>query len=111
MGGSYLVVLFLEINREVSKMEEVIFIGGSISAAVNILLVTLVFAYHRNETRLIKEIEKDQNRLNWLDLHTNLVADGEYVIGPYKIGELRKMADDGIAIDAANKEETANENT
>ena len=41
----------------------------------------------------------DKERLDWLDQHTAFVADGEYQIGPYKVGELRKMADEGIAID------------
>lgn len=41
----------------------------------------------------------DKERLDWLDQHAAFVADPEYTIGPYKIGELRKMADDGIAID------------
>lgn len=50
-----------------------------------------------------EELSEDRKRLNWLDLHTAFVADGEYRIGPYKIGELRKMADDGIAIDKSSK--------
>ena len=48
---------------------------------------------------LLKEKPCDTERLNWLDLHTAFVADGKYFIGPYKAGELRKMADDGIAIE------------
>lgn len=51
----------------------------------------------------LKTAEDDEKRLNWLDLHTAFVADGEYIIGPYKKGELRKMADDGIAIDKAEQ--------
>ena len=35
-------------------------------------------------------------RLDWLDAHAAFVADEPFRIGPYKIGELRKMADDGI---------------
>jgi len=51
------------------------------------------------EVRKLKNENKDKERLDWLDQHTAFVADGEYIIGSYKIGELRKMADDGIAID------------
>ena len=39
----------------------------------------------------------DKERLDWLDWHCSFVASDPYVIGPYKLGELRKMADDGIA--------------
>lgn len=46
----------------------------------------------------------DKERLDWLDQHTSFVADGEYCIGPYKVGDLRKMADDGIEIDKLKKE-------
>lgn len=51
----------------------------------------------------IERLRGDRKRLNWLDLHTAFVADGEYIIGPYKTGELRKMANDGIAIDKARE--------
>jgi len=38
----------------------------------------------------------DSERLDWLDLHSTFVADGEFNIGPFKVGELREMADAGI---------------
>ena len=41
----------------------------------------------------------DTERLNWLDNHCAFVADHEYSIGPFQVGELRKMADAGIAAD------------
>lgn len=53
----------------------------------------------------LEEKLKDKERLDWLDLHTAFVADGEYLIGPYKKGELRKMADDGLAADKANQDQ------
>ncbi len=55
------------------------------------------------QAKEIERLDEDRKRLNWLDLHTAFVADGEYRIGPYKRGELRKMADDGIAIDKSSK--------
>ena len=48
-------------------------------------------------THKTEALELAELRLDWLDHHTAFVADGEYNIGPYKIGELRKMADAGIA--------------
>lgn len=44
-----------------------------------------------------KELVQDKQRLDWIDKHCSFVPDAEYLIKPYKIGELRKMADDGIA--------------
>lgn len=41
----------------------------------------------------------DTERLDWLDKHCAFVADHEYSIGPFEVGELRKMADAGIAAD------------
>lgn len=41
----------------------------------------------------------DTERLDWLDRHCAFVADPEYKIGPYKVGELRLMADEGILTD------------
>lgn len=43
--------------------------------------------------------ELDSSRLDWLDQHCAFVADGEYKIGPFKIGELRQLADAGMAQD------------
>lgn len=48
---------------------------------------------------LEKELILEQTRLNWLDQNCSFVADESYIIGPYKVGELRKLADDGIEID------------
>lgn len=48
----------------------------------------------------------DTQRLDWLDQHCAFVADSQFNIGPYKIGELRKMADDGIEQSARLKEPT-----
>ena len=45
------------------------------------------------------EHENDTARLNWLDKYCSFVADSQFNIGPYKVGELRKMADDGIALE------------
>ncbi len=44
----------------------------------------------------------DSRRLDWLDQHCAFVADQEYNIGPFAIGELRQMADAGLAADWAN---------
>lgn len=41
----------------------------------------------------------ETQRMNWLDAHCSFVADHEYNLGPFKIGELRKLADAGIAED------------
>ena len=43
----------------------------------------------------------ESRRINWLDWHCCFVASEPYCIGPYKLGELRKMADDGIAQQAS----------
>ena len=48
----------------------------------------------------------DKVRLDWLDAHCSFVADQEFNIGPFKIGELRKMADAGIALTPPAQEET-----
>lgn len=53
---------------------------------------------------------KESDRLNWLDMNTSFVADEKYRIGPYKVGELRAMADDGIAADKKHKPTTLREN-
>lgn len=59
---------------------------------------------HRCDRSIASVQRDDTKRLDWLDKHCAFVADSEYCIGPYKIGELRKMADDGIGIDAARGE-------
>lgn len=41
----------------------------------------------------------DTELLDWLDHHCSFVADPEYKIGPYKVGDLRKMAKEGILWD------------
>lgn len=45
--------------------------------------------------------DREKARLDWLDRHCAFVADPEFNIGPYKVGELRNMADDGIKQSAA----------
>ncbi len=44
-------------------------------------------------------VATDTECLDWLDNHCSFVADPEYKSGPYKIGELRKMAYEGILTD------------
>lgn len=46
-----------------------------------------------------EEARKDSQRLDWIDKNASFVCNDPYKIGPYKVGELRKMADDGIAFD------------
>lgn len=48
----------------------------------------------------------ERNRLNWLDAHCSFVADFEYNLGPFKVGELRMLADAGLAVDALREKET-----
>lgn len=43
---------------------------------------------------------KAMKQLDWLDRNCSFVADAGYNLGPFKIGELRKLADAGIAEDA-----------
>ena len=57
----------------------------------------------------IKTLEKDSQRLDWLDHNASFVADEKFCIGPYKVGELRKMADDGIE-QSKHKKTTLQEN-
>lgn len=47
----------------------------------------------------IQDLKLDKQRLDWLDFHTSFVPDEIYRIKPYKVGELRQMADDGLKID------------
>lgn len=54
--------------------------------------------------------KKESERLDWLDQHTSFVADEKYNIGPYKVGGLRAMADDGIEADHRQKPTTLREN-
>jgi hypothetical protein len=43
-----------------------------------------------------KALRLSEDRLNWLDWHCSFFASEPYRIGPYKEGQLRQMADDGI---------------
>jgi len=61
------------------------------------------------EVARLEEQVKDTERLNWIDQNASFVCNEPYRIGPYKVGELRKMADDGIAQDK-HKSTTLREN-
>lgn len=52
---------------------------------------------------LYQQLVIEMQRLNWLDVHCSFVADSEYCLGPFKIGELRQLADAGIAEDERRK--------
>lgn len=39
------------------------------------------------------------DEMSWLDQHCSFVADAKYNLGPFKVGELRKLARAGIEID------------
>lgn len=54
---------------------------------------------------IAKVADEEAKRLDWLDRNCRFVANSEYNIGPYKIGQLRQMADAGIAADAAMSKE------
>jgi len=54
----------------------------------------------------LREMEADERRLNWLDEHCAFVADPEFAIGPFKVGQLREMADEGMRQSAALVERT-----
>lgn len=41
---------------------------------------------------------KEVQRMNWLDENCSFVANHEFNLGPFKVGELRKLADAGIAV-------------
>lgn len=47
--------------------------------------------------------ERDQYlaELKWLDKNCSFVADAKYNLGPFQVGELRKLAQAGIAADEA----------
>ena len=53
----------------------------------------------------LEAAKRDSERLDWLDRHCSFVADYEFKIGPYKVGQLRQMADDGLAQSAAKASE------
>ena len=59
----------------------------------------LIEAIHEAQRAKNERGEEDTIRLDWLDKHCSFVADEPYRIGPYKVGELRKMADDGLETD------------
>lgn len=64
----------------------------------------LIHKHRDGESTALSQVEMmkgDAKRLDWLDAHCSFVADHPYAIGPFKVGELRKMADAGLAIDAA----------
>lgn len=54
-----------------------------------------------------EKMQLESKRLDWIDWNCSFVASAPYVIGPYKLGELRKMADDGIAQEKILKAEAA----
>lgn len=45
----------------------------------------------------------ERRRLHWLDHHCSFVADTEYCLGPFQVGELRQLADAGLAADDAKR--------
>ena len=47
----------------------------------------------------VEEAGQDSRRMDWIDKNASFVCNESYNIGPYGVGELRKMADDGIAQD------------
>jgi hypothetical protein len=49
---------------------------------------------------IMQELIKERTRLDWLDQHCAFVADYEYSLGPFKRGELRKLADAGLGVDS-----------
>lgn len=50
---------------------------------------------------LESQLSMDSLRLDWLDLHCSFVADCEYCLGPFKVGQLRELADAGLGVDNA----------
>lgn len=38
----------------------------------------------------------ERKRLDWLDKHCSFVADAEFNFGPFKVGQLRDLADAGL---------------
>jgi hypothetical protein len=48
--------------------------------------------------RLRKDLELERMRLDWLDYHCSFVADDCFNLGPFKPGELRKLADAGMKV-------------
>jgi hypothetical protein len=72
--------------------------GGFGAEEIAILLFDRIKRIEVPESRLPSN-SSDTDRLDWLDRHCAFVADHEYNIGPFKIGELREMADAGIAAD------------
>jgi len=58
------------------------------------------FTWREANEELFNELVKERSRLNWLDQHCSFVADHEYCLGPFKVGQLRELADAGLAEDA-----------
>lgn len=50
--------------------------------------------------QLMEKLILERERLGWLDMHCSFVADAEYNLGPFKPGELKQLADAGLAEDA-----------
>jgi hypothetical protein len=60
------------------------------------------FAFDIGDRVMIKEIQRPGRVMALIidfegDKHCSFVADAEYNLGPFKVGELRKLADAGIA--------------
>lgn len=49
------------------------------------------------QPRKADELRQLQREMDWLDNHCSFVADHPYILGPFKRGELRKLAQAGIA--------------
>ena len=78
------------------------------SAAEKSLFEVRQLLDHKNQTantfmaqvnKLQAELATERERLDWLDQHCSFVADAKYNLGPFKVGELRKLADAGRAAD------------
>lgn len=57
------------------------------------------YTWREANERLYQALILEQKRMNWLDQNRSFVADYKYNLGPFKIGELRKLADAGLAAD------------
>lgn len=58
-------------------------------------------------THLFDRLALEVQRMNWLDAHCSFVAGDKYNLGPFRVGELRKLADAGIAADKSGAAERA----
>ncbi len=75
-------------HREIASFEAV-----SLEAAMGL---------ERRLNEVTKELEQYKKEMHWLDHHCAFVADYEYKLGPFKIGELRLLAQAGIKADESN---------